>query len=325
MTQLDARGALVISLDLEGAWGVPHALGASGYAANLCGERAAISALLEVFAGREIAATWATVGLMFARDREDAARFRPSTGSPDFDSTVELGAESRERGASAPLVFIPEVIAAIAEHPRQEIASHTFSHFCAREAAQSEAAFADDLRSARAIAEARGHQVESLVFPRNQVNYLGAVRAAGFSSYRGNPQRGPWGHPGAPVQTHRALRLVDSYANLTGNNLCSWDEILEPSGLANVRASAFLRAHANGRALLDGLKLARITRAMDEAAVTGRLFHLWWHPHNFGVQLEENLVFLGRVLDHFARLRDRGQLSSLHMSDVARLAKSRAQ
>ncbi|MET0157482.1 MAG: hypothetical protein ABW197_05830 [Methyloceanibacter sp.] len=56
---------------------------------------------------------------------------------------------------------------------------------------------------------------------------------------------------------------------------------------------------------------------MTAAAKTNTLFHLWWHPHNFGADPEANLVFLRQILNRYAILRDRFGMRSLNMSEVA--------
>jgi hypothetical protein len=61
---------------------------------------------------------------------------------------------------------------------------------------------------------------------------------------------------------------------------------------------------------------------MTDAAKRGRIYHLWWHPHNFGVHLDENLAFLRLVLDHYRLLRERYEFQSVTMSDCYRLAES---
>jgi hypothetical protein len=56
---------------------------------------------------------------------------------------------------------------------------------------------------------------------------------------------------------------------------------------------------------------------MTAAARTGRIFHLWWHPHNFGVSLEENLAMLEAVLRHYRVLADTYGMQSQCMGDFA--------
>jgi hypothetical protein len=107
--------------------------------------------------------------------------------------------------------------------------------------------------------------------------------------------------------------LADSYLPLVGSH----DQ--EPAlvgGMVDVPASRFLRP-VSKNATLERLRLWRITSAMEAAARRRRLFHLWWHPHNFGVDLQENLAFLRNVLDHFRILQDRYGMRSMTMAAVA--------
>ncbi len=45
--------------------------------------------------------------------------------------------------------------------------------------------------------------------------------------------------------------------------------------------------------------------------------HLWWHPHNFGLHLEQNLAALSRVLDAFADLQRREGMQTLTLAEAA--------
>lgn len=56
---------------------------------------------------------------------------------------------------------------------------------------------------------------------------------------------------------------------------------------------------------------------MTIAARRKEIFHLWWHPHQFGIGVEKKLEFLKKLLDHFALLRERDGLESLTMQEVA--------
>src|SRR4029077_6616039 len=58
-------GAFVISLDFELLWGVRDNRTIADYGANILGVRQVVPALLDLFAERNIACTWATVGLLF--------------------------------------------------------------------------------------------------------------------------------------------------------------------------------------------------------------------------------------------------------------------
>ena len=50
--------------------------------------------------------------------------------------------------------------------------------------------------------------------------------------------------------------------------------------------------------MLEPLRMRRILSDLTHAAKKGLVYHLWWHPHNFGDHMDENLVFLKKILDH---------------------------
>ena len=115
----------------------------------------------------------------------------------------------------------------------------------------------------------------------------------------------------------RVARVADTYIDISGNRIVRWDEIPERNGLCNVRASRFLWPYKIG---LKGLEQKRLKRLIDQvklAAAEGAVFHLWFHPHNFGVHLEENLQVLEAILRAFAFGQERYGMRSLSMSAVA--------
>jgi len=86
--------------------------------------------------------------------------------------------------------------------------------------------------------------------------------------------------------------------------------------LTNVASSRFLRPYNRQLVPLDGLRMRRITRAMRTAAVNGGTFHLWWHPHNFGVNLDANMTFLTNVIDYYQRLASELGMQNKAMSEL---------
>jgi len=68
---------------------------------------------------------------------------------------------------------------------------------------------------------------------------------------------------------------------------------------------------------LDTLRLKRIKESMTYAAKNSELFHLWWHPHNFGTFTQENLNFLENILKHYKQLEAEYGFETLTMSEVS--------
>jgi hypothetical protein len=55
---------------------------------------------------------------------------------------------------------------------------------------------------------------------------------------------------------------------------------------------------------------------MTRAAKTGGLYHLWWHPHNFGYHPDACLKELEEILQHHASLQKKYGLLSLNMKGL---------
>jgi len=321
--RMAAVGQLVVSLDFELFWGVRDKRTLADYRENLLGVRQAVPALLRLFEKFSIHATWATVGLLFCEGREDALRSspvrKPHYAEPrysPYQDPESWGNDERED----PFRFAPSLIDSIAQSPNQEIATHTFSHYYCLEAGQGPEMFEADLAAAVAVAARRSITLRSIVFPRNQVNldYLPICARAGLRSYRGTPRRGLYAPRNEDAQSPfiRGQRLVDTYLPLTGDRSIGMGE-LGRAAPYNIAASSFLRPHAKRLAILEGRRLRRIAAELTHAAASGRVYHLWWHPHNFGRNLEENLRFLTELFTHFAELRARYGMQSSTMDELA--------
>jgi peptidoglycan/xylan/chitin deacetylase (PgdA/CDA1 family) len=317
-------GALVISLDFELHWGVRdrYPVG-SPYDARLFGAREVVGKLLDLFREYEVAATWATVGFLFARSREELLAHSP-TIRPTYEQQAldPYGEQLGEGEADDPLHFAPSLVEKILATPRQELSTHTFCHYYCGEPGQTAEQFTADLAAARSIAETYGTPPRSIVYPRNQHNaaYTGVLKDAGIATYRGNPTSWMWRFEntgGSARPSRRIGRVVDTYFDISGPNTQRWDEVLQPDGLCNVRASAFLRGYNRRLRHLEPLRLRRITNAMRSAARRGELFHLWWHPHNMGTDQPQNLDFLRAILKEYSKLHRQYGMLSLTMSDVA--------
>jgi hypothetical protein len=325
----DSPGAFVISLDFELHWGMRDLFPpGSDFTSELIESRSVVGELAQLFANRQIRATWATVGMLFASSRSELEPFmptvRPRYEDGDLDPyTEEIGADEQ----SDPLHLAGSLVRLIASTPGQEVASHTFSHFYCLEAGQDEEALRADLASAQAIAGKSGISLTSLVLPRNQWNprYLRAISESGFDCYRG-PQRS-WAHKarttGSTGKLARATRLADTYVGTRPPPTTAWEDVPEGVGVCNVPASAFLRPYTHHLSAMNGLQEKRLKAGLTDAARRSRIFHLWWHPHNFARNRRENFDRLERLLDEFAVLAGSEGLRSMSMQDVVYQAMGR--
>lgn len=317
------HGVFTVSLDFELYWGVRDKRRIEQYKGNLQGVRKAVPEILGVFDKYGIHATWATVGFLFFRNIDDL-----KTRLPKVVPTYKKGELSPYKYIDATshfdavYHFAPELIELIRNQVGQEIGTHTFSHYYCLEEGQSLAQFEADLAAAVALAREKGIAIKSLVFPRNQWKneYLSSLDKFDILCYRGSESNWIYKVSDEAGQgaLQRAFRLIDAYLNISGYNTYDLKHCARRRPF-NFPASRFLRPYAARLQLLEGLRLSRIKRAMDDAARNKRMFHLWWHPHNFGANTSKNIEFLDRISVYFNSLRKEYGMTSLNMGELSNL------
>jgi hypothetical protein len=322
--ELTRKGILIVSLDFELYWGVRDIYSLDQTRAKLLAARSAIPALLDLFVEYGIHATWATVGMLFAETRDELVSTVPSI-KPQYDQPELSPYQELERVGSHegndPYHYAGSLIRLIRSTPHQEIGTHTFSHYYCLEDGQQLDAFQADLITALDAAHRLDLKIESIVFPRNQVNsdYLQVCAELGINTYRGN--NAGWIY--APRQRNResqirrAIRLLDCYFKLSGHNTYNAAQIGPGLGVPmNLPSSRYLRMYTKPLGALEPLRLARIRGEMMHAASHRRIYHLWLHPEDLGSHFDENLSFLRKILDSFAAARDRNEMESLNMRET---------
>jgi hypothetical protein len=173
------------------------------------------------------------------------------------------------------------------------------------------------------IAERFGFVPRSLVFPRNQTDerVLRIVREHGILAYRGNEQHVLYKprRDAEQLLFIRALRLLDNYINVSGHHTTAINRG-DTAMPINIPSSRFLRPWSKTLSVLEPLRLKRIKNSMTHAAKNGECFHLWWHPHNFGTNLDQNMAVLKALLDHYASLKKEYKMESKTMLEASELA-----
>lgn len=302
-------------------WGLLGRERLEDYGVNIREAPRVVDRLLALFEEFGLKATWSTVGFLFFDSTRELTELE-SAEPPGYENRRLCPYHYMERsGALSPEHhFAPGALSRILSVPGQEVGSHTYSHLYCREPGIGPEAFRQDLRLARAAAERLGVTLRSLVFPRNQwrTDFLEVLLEAGFSSFRGNEQHWIYEATSRSDQNllRRGLRLLDSYVNITGHHTFG-PERCGSAPPYDVPASRFLRPWSSRLAPLEPLRLRRITRSMAYAAEGQQAYHLWWHPHNFGTRLEENLNFLREICREYQRLQQRHDFRSATMTEVA--------
>ncbi|TXD56687.1 polysaccharide deacetylase family protein [Polaribacter sp. IC066] len=323
------NGLFIISLDFELNWGVFDSMSVKEYNENLKNVPQVIKRLLDLGEEYNINYTFATVGMLFNQNKEELLNSLPQI-KPEYINEkfnpyriIENVGDSEEEDK---IHYAKSLIEQIKEYPNHEIASHTFSHFYCKELGQNVRSFEDDLKSFSNVANKNNVKLNSIVFPKNQINesYLSLCKKYGITSYRGTENSFLY-KPKAQGETAlstRFLRFLDSYVNISGSNIYKPKD-LNKGEIINIPSSRFLRPFNKKLHFLENYKIRRITNGIKKAAETNSIYHLWWHPHNFGKNLEENFKNLEKIFMVYNEVNKNNNYSSVTMSKAHDLIKKK--
>lgn len=336
------HGNFVISLDFELMWGVRDLVTIEQYGKNIAGVHSVIPKLLDAFGTYNVEATFATVGFLFFETKAgllpEVPALLPTYSDTNLSPYNGHFNEIKDNHTDDPYHYAPLLIRAIQKHPRHEISTHTFSHYYCLEPGQTKEQFREDLIAAKKIAAAFNIPITSIIFPRNQYNveYTDVCTSLGITSYRGNERH--WVYDSTKevsnvflkflislggskkaklkLMLRRLFRKMDAYINISGNNCYSLSD-LKNSFPVDIPSSRLLRPYSPALALFEPLRLRRIINGMTYAAKNNLTFHLWWHPHNFGIHQDKNFAFLEKILKHYQYLNKTYNFQSITMTNLA--------
>lgn len=317
-------GTLVISLDYELMWGCCEWSTPDGYGnSNVAHVPEVINRMVELFYKYGVHATFATVGMIMLKDKDEAVRMAPSKIPSYFRQEASPYARnyiSQIKAEHQELFFASNQVRKLNAAPNIEVGSHTYSHYYCWEPGQDIEEFEADMQKAVEVAKLIGIQLKSIVFPKNQVSnkYLGVCARYGITSYRGNALK-YFNEPKSKWENikNRICRLLDAYFNVGGYTSVPYSKLERCEGLLNVCASRMLRPYNPRISFLECFRLKRIRNEMIHAAKKGELYHLWWHPHNFGANMDENLAFLENVLIIYKDCHKNYGMKSLTMNEFS--------
>ena len=296
------------SMDFELRWGVRHLFKGnfSKYTKELDGAAAAAIALCDFFDRKQIPTTWATVGALAMDNWEE---FFSVCSLQELNRRSNYSAEPEEfKKKNEKYYFAPETLKHLVSSDYTEVATHTFTHIFCCEPHVTETMFrADVINACDALALKSGQRPESIVFPRNQVNFLDALPSLGIDAYRANEiGDGPQANT---LLGNNLLRKAKRFSSSINPFLANSAEI----HARYTRASLFLRLDLPVG--LWQLHLARIRNELERLR-DGQCLHLWCHPHNLGRETEMKLKRVEEVMSYVLPRRDEGDLKIRSMKDI---------
>ncbi len=91
---------------------------------------------------------------------------------------------------------------------------------------------------------------------------------------------------------------------------------IQSSVVVGQAASRFLRPQ-HSQTILNTARVHRIKNEIIQAAKNAEVYHLWWHPHNFGIDPEGALKALHEIIQVFQQCQQAYGMESLTMRELA--------
>ncbi len=313
------NGYFIISLDFELYWGIFDKVKIKNKTMYFERTLNVIPQILDLFKDNNIKASWASVGFLFFNDIKDLKNNLPEN-IPQYENK-KLSAyqyiQNSYDNTYKTYHFAPDLIKTIAQTPGQEVASHTLSHYYCLEPGQNSKDFDEDIKTHNYIAKRFGINLNSLIFPRNQYNkaYESILLKNGIKSIRTNPKVWFWDTTKPETIWHKIFRTADAYIPIS-NMLFYFPS--HQNGIIKIPASRFFRPPSRYK-ILNKLRLKRIKNEMTKAAKENKVYHLWWHPHNFGINPKMSLTELKEIIDHYNQLEKNFKFTSVNMNTFSKL------
>ncbi|PZX47773.1 polysaccharide deacetylase family protein [Algoriphagus chordae] len=318
-------GTFTISLDFELLWGIFDKVGTGYKPSYFLNTRQIVPIMLEKFAKANVQATWATVGMLFAENEEEWRAYSPKFLPSYRDRKYSAYEWVKKNGIRPEVHFAPDLIRQIIDTPGQELGSHTYAHYYTLMRGQSPEQFREDLMATQRISKDKfGVGLESLVFPRNHINelYLGICLEEGYKYVRGNPRNWFWQETQHENLSKKIFRSADCFFQVGAKTSYALEEVnLFEQEPIIIPASRILRPQQQHNLLMNKSRLLRIKSEMTFAAQHKEVYHLWWHPHNFGTNPESCLAELDELLSHYAKLHSEYGMLSMNMRSMGELIK----
>lgn len=303
-----------ISLDFEKKWGIldknmPY------YDEGIRNVDYVIDLMLDAFDKYQIRSTWAFVGMLMFSNKEQMKNILNDNFNINYvNSKLSPVSNIDFKNFDIDLFSGVNSLKKILTYNGQSLASHTFCHSYFNENGVKQKDIVDDKNVFNSFCmEILGVTVNGIIFPRNQV----PSEKVPYRYYRSNLNNiFDKGYSESELNLGvKILRTLDCFIPLRKNKVVR--EELDNNSVLSIPATRFLRSYKKNK-VINFLLIKRIKSEMTWAAKNNSLYHLWWHPHNFGFNTKENINNLIEILEHFKFLESEYGMRSVNMNDIYR-------
>jgi len=291
-------GTFIISFDCEGKWGMADRI--TAHHDRVITREALIAAygkILALLTAREIPASFAFV-MAFVLTDDERRDFGPELSdiTVNGDNWLRHYRAAELRG-NLDGWFCPEALELVRRSAQHEVACHGFRHVPLSEPGVSRTDAEAEISSAAKVAQLKGINLATFVFPRNQVRHVEVLRAYGYCGYRTAP----------PTRRGRLSAMLREFhlRQKAQDRLAITDELVA------IPAGYFLNWRSGPRRLIPKWVTAARWRAIINDAVNNdRVAHVWLHPHNI-IDGPETFDVLDRLLMEVVSARRRSGMQTI--------------
>ncbi len=285
-------GAFCISIDLELAWGNWDQLSPEYLRECQLLERPIVERLTQLLDRYDISATWAIVGHLLKKRRNDPLPSQTAWYAADI--IEQIGKTSTP----------------------QEIGSHSFAHICYQDA-DAKSAYAD-LEAAKKIHDEHYLQFSSFVYTKDLVGHTDLLNRFGIIVYRSMDVSWYAGARRIGSSLYRILSLMDKLLSIPPTVVLP---IVHANGIVELPCSMLLIGRNGLRRFIHPKALKMKAKfGLNSAASKNALFHLRFHPSNFYYQTESQFEVFENILAYACQLRDKNAINICTMGAFKNLS-----
>jgi len=331
-----SKGVFLLDIEVELAWGIMTSPTRTKMNAKILEEaarkiRGRLENILEVLEKYQISTTWSILGhvLLDMCERNSNSKLphpdmpRPNYkwGKKDwywFDPCKTIGEEPAFYGKDIVDRIIDFTSKAKVEH---EIACHSFSHpifgdiNCSEEVAEAEVK-----KCIHLLKESYSILPKVFIFPRNSPGYLNVLRRNGIEVFRG-----PIPHTISYSESEKGLaNSLRKYSSLALQFLSFYMKTSPPlvmptteQGMVNIPASL---CYSKPSFVPLRLVITKAKKGIQMAVKNKKIFHLFTHDINFGIEADFNKFFEGfeEILQFAYKCWGKDELELTTMGAVAK-------
>ncbi len=290
------HGYFLLSIDLGLYWSASDQYRLDDFEREYPDCRKLIKQVLKLTSKMDIKATWAVVGLLMAKDREEVLHVAPRH-LPRYQRYLKAEFHDHripgENEQDSPFTYGLSLVKKIQSEPGQEIGSLTFSHFNSESPDANKETLWADLQTAVFLAQKHELYIKTMSFPDDHYNLdmLNSCLGLGIKCVRGRPRE-------------KAVYALQ--------------DVLDTKPLA-LPVSRYLKPYSSFNFVSRRIDSFKIKREMTQAAKEGKIYHLAIRDFEFSNPLKRNLKQLKGLLSHYETLKKQYQWQNASLGEVADL------